>query len=105
MAELAIDAVTFRLAVGSVRHHEVEIEAKTVAGAEYLPRAVGALRAQFEGALASWRHSKLAIGAAMERLLAAPGGAGLMAGDCLTPTGYARLDALLSAEPARPDGG
>ena len=105
LAELAIDEVTFRLAVGPVRHHEVEIEARADAGAEYLPRAVDALRARFGGAVVSSRHSKLAIGAAMERLLAAPRGAGLVAGDRLTPTGYARLEALLSAAPARPDGG
>jgi inorganic triphosphatase YgiF len=105
IAELAIDEVTYRLATGPVRHHEVEIEAKADAGAAYLPRAVEALRAQFGGALASSRHSKLAIGAGMARLLASPGGAGLMAGDRLSPAGYARLDALLSAEPAPPPGG
>jgi hypothetical protein len=101
----AIDEVTYRLASGPVRHHEVEIEAKADAGADYLPRAVAALRARFGDAVVSSRHSKLAIGAAMERLLAAPRGAGLVAGDRLTPAGYARLDVLLSAEPARPDGG
>jgi hypothetical protein len=63
------------------------------------------LRAQFGRALVSSRHSKLAIGAAIERLLAAPGGVGLMAGDRLTPAGYARVDALLSAEPAPTDAG
>jgi inorganic triphosphatase YgiF len=105
IAEVAIDEVTYRLASGPVRHHEVEIEAKADAGADYLPRAVKDLRAQFGGALVSSRHSKLAIGAAIERLLAAPGGVGLMAGDRLTPAGYARVDALLSAEPAPPDAG
>ena len=105
IAELAIDEVTYRLASGPVRHHEVEIEAKADAGADYLPRAVAALRARFGDAVVSSRHSKLAIGAARERLLAAPRGAGLVAGDRLTPAGYARLDVLLSAEPARPDGG
>jgi len=105
IAELAIDEVTYRLAAGPVRHHEVEIEAKADAGTDYLPRAVEALRAQFGSALASSRHSKLAIGEAMARLLASPGGVGLMAGDRLTPAGYARLDALLSAEPAPPPRG
>jgi len=105
LAELAIDEVTYRLVDGPMRHHEVEIEAKADAGADYLPRAVEALRAQFGTALVSSRHSKLAIGEAMARLLATPGGAGLMAGDRLTPAGYARLDALLSAGPAPPDGG
>ena len=105
LAELAIDEVTFRLAAGPVRHHEVELEAKADAGADYLPRAVEGLLGQFGSALVSSRHSKLAIGAAMARLLAAPGAAGLMAGDRLTPAGYARLDALLSAEPAPPPGG
>lgn len=105
IGELAIDEVTYRLAAGPVRHHEVEIEAKADAGSDYLPRAVEALRAQFGSALASSRHSKLAIGAGIARLLAAPASAGLMAGDRLTPAGYARLDALLSAEPAPPDAG
>lgn len=105
IAELAIDEVTYRLASGPVRHHEVEIEAKAAAGVDYLPRAVEALRAQFGGALVSSRHSKLAIGAGLARLLAAPGGAGVMAGGRLTSAGYARVDALLSAEPVPPDAG
>ena len=105
LAEVAVDEVTYRLAAGPVRHHEVEIEAKSDAGADYLPRAVEDLRTRFGGALVSSRHSKLAIGAGIERLLASSGGAGLLSGGRLNPSGYARLDALLSAEPAPPAGG
>jgi inorganic triphosphatase YgiF len=105
IAEMAIDEVTYRLTAGAVRHHEVEIEAKADAGADYLPRAVEALKARFGGALVSSRHSKLAIGAGVERLRGSPGGAALLAGDRLTPAGYARLDALLSVEPVPPGGG
>jgi hypothetical protein len=105
LAELAVDEVTYFLTAGPVRHHEVEIEAKAAAGADYLPRAVAALRARFGSALASWRHSKLAIGEGIERLLASPDGAGAVAGGHLTPAAYPRLDALLSAGPGRGTGG
>ena len=49
IAELAIDAVSYRLAAGPVRHHEVEIEAKAAEGADYLPRAVDGAPRAFRG--------------------------------------------------------
>jgi CYTH domain len=102
IAELAIDAVSYRLALGLVRHHEVEIEAKAAEGAGYLPRAVEELRARFDGALTLWRHGKLATGFAIERLLASPEGGGLLAGGRLVPAAYPRLAAFLSAEDDAP---
>jgi len=102
IAELAIDAVSYRLAAGAVRHHEVEIEAKAAEGAGYLPRAVEELGARFDGALTLWRHGKLATGFAIERLLASPEGGGLLAGGRLVPAAYLRLAAFLSAEDDAP---
>lgn len=102
IAELAIDAVSYRLALGPVRHDEVEIEAKAAAGADYLPRAVEELRGRFDGALTLWRHGKLATGFAIERLLASPESEGLLAGGRLVPAAYPRLAALLSAEDDAP---
>ena len=105
LAELAVDEVTYFLAGGAVRHHEVEIEAKAAAGADYLPRAAAALRARLGSTLSPWRHSKLAIGEGIERLLASADGAGAVARGHLTPAAYPRLAALLSAEPAPPGDG
>jgi inorganic triphosphatase YgiF len=98
IAELAIDAVTYRLAAGAVGHDEVEIEAKAPESAAYLGRAVQDLRARFGEDLAPWRHGKLATGLAIERLLASPEGAGMVAEGHLIPAAYSRLKALLSAE-------
>lgn len=102
VAELAVDEVTFRIGAGTVRHHEVEIEAKAPEGAEYLPLAVAELRASFPSALAPWRHGKLATGLGIERLLATPEGAGMMAKGHLGPAAYPRLAALLSGGGAAP---
>jgi triphosphatase len=97
MAELAVDEVTFRVDSGVVRHHEVEIEAKAPAGSDYLPLAVAELLASFPSALVPWRYGKLATGLAIERLLALPDGAEMVADGHLTPAAYPRLAALLSA--------
>ena len=103
VAELAIDEVTYRIAGGPVRHHEVEIEAKAPEGNQYLARAVEELRARFGPALTPWRHGKLAIGLGIERLLASAAGPALVAGGHLTPAAYPRLAALLNGEDAPPD--
>ena len=105
LAELAIDAVTYRLDAGTIRHHEVEIEAKAPEGAAYLPRALEALRARFGAALLPWLHGKLETGLAIPRLLAAGDAGALVAGGHLTPDAYPRLAALLSDAPAPPDAG
>jgi inorganic triphosphatase YgiF len=88
VAELAVDEVTFRLAAGAVRHHEVEIEAKAPAGADYLPLAVAELRGTFGPAVTPWRHGKLTTGFAIERLLASPESAAMVAEGHLTPAAY-----------------
>jgi inorganic triphosphatase YgiF len=96
LAELAIDAVTYHLAGGDVRHHEVEIEAKAPAGAAYLPRAAAALSARFGGSLIPWNHGKLELGLAIARLLAAGDAGPLVADGHLTPGAYTRLAERLS---------
>ena len=99
IAELAIDAVTYRLDAGDVRHHEVEIEAKAPSGAAYLPRAAEALRARFGASLMPWVHGKLETGLALARLLAAGEARTLVAGGQLTPDAYPRLAEILGAAP------
>jgi hypothetical protein len=102
LAELAIDAVTYRLDAGAIRHHEVEIESKSPSGAAYLSaRRRGAPRA-LRRLAGAWRHGKLSIGLAIARLLAAGDARALVAGGHLVPDAYARLAALLSDEPAPP---
>ncbi len=102
LAELAIDAVTYHLSVGDVRHHEVEIEAKSPDGAAYLPRAGAALRERFGDSLAPWLHGKLEIGLAIARLLAAGDPRAIVTDGHLTPDAYPRLAAVLSDAPAPP---
>lgn len=103
LAELAVDAVTYHLAAGDVRHHEVEIEAKSEDGAAYLPHAGDALRRRFGDSLVPWLHGKLEIGLAIASLLAAGEARTLVIDGHLSPEAYPRLAAVLSAAPAPSD--
>jgi inorganic triphosphatase YgiF len=105
IAELAVDAVTFHLAAGPVRHHEVEIEAKAPEGAAYLPRAVEALGAQFGPALTVWRYGKLATGLAIARLLASDHAHDWLEDGQIGAAAYPRLAETLSREAAPPGDG
>lgn len=102
LAELAIDAVTYHLDAGAVRHHEVEIEAKSADGAVYVPLAAAALRVRFGASLIPWLHGKLEIGLAIARLLAAGDARALVAAGHLTPEAYPRLAEMLNDESAPP---
>jgi len=104
LAELAVDAVTYHLEAGAVRHDEVEIEAKASGGAAYLSRAAEALRARFGASLIPWVHGKLETGLAIARLLAGGEARTLVADGHLTPDAYPRLAEILGGEPAPPSG-
>jgi len=105
LAEMAIDAVAYRWAAGTVGHHEIEIEACPGTGVTLLLALAGRLRTRFTPFLQPWAFSKLATGHAVTRLMAA--------GDCagcvddarqLLPPAYDRLRQILStgAPPQRP---
>lgn len=68
LAEVAIDSVLYHLPGAEVRHHEIEIEAKSQDGLSAAPNIAADLLSRFAPALRSWYGSKLAIGRAIERL-------------------------------------
>ena len=99
-AELALDAVRFRVAEREVVHREVELEVFEPGGqgAELVRRAAVELRDRFGPALRPWDYSKLATGRALEALFGekrerAGGPTGGLAAEA-----YDRLEAWLVAE-------
>lgn len=68
LAELDVDAVTYRFRDGEARLHEVEIEARSPTAD--LALIAGALR-RSAPELVDWPHGKLVTGSALERTLAA----------------------------------
>jgi len=68
LAELAVDAVTFRVSGGSVRLHEVEIELRESGRAMVLQELAAALTVRWPE-LKPWPYSKVATGLAIEALL------------------------------------
>jgi hypothetical protein len=97
LAELAIDSVLYRLEGKEIRHHEVEIEAKAEVGVSMMPSAIDGLTILLGDLLRVWDHSKLAIGFALEELVAQGELEELLDlnGD-LTPAAYDKIDRYLS---------
>jgi hypothetical protein len=99
LGELALDEVRYELAVGAVRHLEVEIEVADGVEPAELRALVTLLDGRWPGTIRRWEHGKLATGLALERLLAdtAPGARRrlLTAGGALAKAAYARLEKIL----------
>jgi inorganic triphosphatase YgiF len=70
LAELAIDAVTYRFREGRVRLLEVEVEAKGRGDAGAVERITARLRDEFPSQLRPWPYGKLPTGQAIQELLA-----------------------------------
>lgn len=70
LAELAIDAVTYRFREGRVRLLEVEVEAKGGGDAATVERITARLRDEFPSQLRPWPYGKLPTGQAIQELLA-----------------------------------
>jgi inorganic triphosphatase YgiF len=99
VAELAIDAVTYRFREGQVRLHEVEVEAKGKGDASTVERITAGLLKAFPAQLQPWAYSKLATGKAIEKLLADGRLAGLLGRDnVLRSAAYERIAGLLDDE-------
>ena len=94
LAELAVDAVTYRLGKQAVRLHEVEIEAKHKNAR--LEEMIQPLEKMFKPALLAWQ-SKLATGRALQTLLE-DGQLDKYLDDRnnLKPTAYTKLGRLVS---------
>jgi hypothetical protein len=70
LAELAIDAVTYRFREGRVRILEVEVEAKGGGDASTVERITASLRDGFPSQLRPWPYGKLPTGQVIQELLA-----------------------------------
>ncbi len=93
LAEVAIDSVLYHLPGVEVRHHEIEIEAKSWGGLSAAQNIAAALLERFKPALRSWSGSKLAIGRAIQMLQRDEAlGQFLGKNGNLLPAAYDRLD-------------
>jgi len=70
LAELAIDAVTYRFREGRIRLVEVEVEAKGGGDACTVERITASLREEFPSQVRPWPYGKLPTGQAIQELLA-----------------------------------
>jgi inorganic triphosphatase YgiF len=104
LAELAIDAVTYRFGAGRVRLLEVEVEAKGGGDASTVERITTRLRDEFPSRLRPWPYGKLPTGQAIQELLADGQLDGLTGQDgMLRPAAYERIAEVLSrAATSRP---
>jgi hypothetical protein len=69
LAELVIDRVEYHFADRSVRHYEVEIEAKTDDGSKVVKTVIKRLPKMYKRELRRWNWGKLVTGKAVEELL------------------------------------
>jgi hypothetical protein len=97
LAELAIDAVTYRFRDGRVRLLEVEVEAKGGGDAQTVERITASLHAAFPSQLRPWPYGKLPTGKAIQELLADGKLDGLISEDrMLRPAAYEQIAGLLN---------
>ena len=97
LAELAIDAVTYRFRDARVRLLEVEVEAKGKGDASTVRRITESLHDEFPAQLLPWPYGKLPTGQAIQELLA-EGNLDDLIGedDILRPAAYERIAELLT---------
>lgn len=91
LAELDIDTVAYRLPEGTVKVHEIEIEAADE-NVELAPIVDGILSSARD--LVPWRHSKLAMGMAIEQGLRS-GTFPVGADGAMLPQGFDRIESIL----------
>ena len=97
LAELAIDAVTYRFREGRVRLLEVEVEAKGAGDASTVERITARLRDEFPSLLRPWPYGKLPTGEAIQELLADGQFDGLTGQDgILRPEAYEQIAEVLN---------
>ena len=97
LAELAIDAVTYRFGEERVRLLEVEVEAKGGGDASTVERITTSLRDGFPSQLRPWPYGKLPTGQAIQELLADGQLDGLTGQDgMLRPAAYEQIAEVLN---------
>jgi inorganic triphosphatase YgiF len=98
VAELALDAVAYRLPGATVRLLEVEVEAKGPGGLDTVQELLGAMANSFPADLRPWPWGKLATGRAAQLLLGQGRLEGLLdPAGMLRPQAYDVLAEFLSA--------
>jgi len=95
-AELVIDRVSYDFGDQRVRHFELEIEFLTSTRASELSRVVDALKHLYGEELRTWPYGKLSTGLAIQALLPDNTLRGLIQAECLLPTAYDKIAAILS---------
>jgi inorganic triphosphatase YgiF len=97
VAELAIDAVTFRLGGVDVRHYEIEIEVKAPGGEDAVAALADSLLARFGPELRLWRLGKLSTGKAVVSLIEDRESDDLLTDDgTLRPSAYDAIAGLVA---------
>jgi hypothetical protein len=100
LAELAVDAVAYRIEAKIVRLYQVEVEARSADAAPAVRAIMDRLAAQFAPALRPWPYGKLATGEAITRLLRAGDLDGALGADgALLRAGIQRVWAVLDQGP------
>jgi len=81
LAELAIDAVVFQLGAGTVRHHELELEAEAEGADDVLAALARSRLRRFAPGVRPWSLGKLATGSALARLIEQRGAEAVLTAD------------------------
>jgi len=95
LAEMDLDAVIYSFHNRTIRHYEIEIEARAEEDQDVLTIVVEELTAAYGSLLRKWDHSKLATGLVIEELLAAGCLAIREKDGQLMPRDYEEIDAFL----------
>ncbi|WP_237671507.1 CYTH domain-containing protein [Desulfomonile tiedjei] len=69
LAELVLDKVLYQFEIGTILHHEMELESKSESGILVIGTIMTHLTKIFRREIREWPHSKLATGWAYEKLL------------------------------------
>ncbi len=89
LAELVIDSVDFHLEAGTVRHHEIEVEAMGGGTIDDIQAVSSALMKRWPDALRAWHFGKRATGRAVGSILEGRGPSGMVSSSGeLLPSAY-----------------
>jgi inorganic triphosphatase YgiF len=99
LAEMVLDRVRFEIEHRTVRHYEVEIEAKRTGRGTKAVRDISTeLNTRYDDELVKWSYGKLPTGRAIEELLLRGLLDGIGPDGALTPRGYEQLRRHLERE-------
>ncbi len=91
-AEMDIDSVVYEFDGRRIRHHEIEIEARSDEGRNLFRPSTDALLGEFGDSMRRWRFGKLYMGMILERLVREGLPDRAVVNEHLTPVGYDLID-------------